>query len=99
VLVQPTLFAEFDRYWKPWNPADDALKLAADILNDTEFPAGPQEIASRYGWEPRRLNPAITYLAERQLVRGNRGVFNGPFAMFRIVGNEHIRRFVKSRSH
>jgi hypothetical protein len=39
VLVQGALFAEFDRHWKPWNVADDALKLGADILNDRDFPS------------------------------------------------------------
>ncbi len=98
VLVQPTLATEFDRFWKPWNTADDALKLAADIVNDPEFPASPQEIANRYQWEPRRLNPAITYLLERQFIRDYQGVATGKFVMHRVVGNEHIRRFVKSRN-
>ena len=68
VLVQGELFAEFDRHWKPWNPAEDALKLGADILNDPEFPADTNQIADRYGWEPRRLNPVIHYMLERQLI-------------------------------
>jgi hypothetical protein len=56
------LFATFDKFWQPWNPKEDALKLAADMLNDSEFPHSPNLIAERYGWEARRLNPAMAYL-------------------------------------
>jgi hypothetical protein len=98
VLPKDILFAEFDRHWKSWEPAQDALRLAADIVNDPKFPADPKQIAERYGWEPRRLNPAITYLLERQLIVDYTALSTQPFAIARVVGNEHIRRFVKSRS-
>lgn len=97
-LVRASLFTEFDQHWKPWNPADDALKLAADISNDPDFPADCQEIADHYDWEPRRLNPAITYLLERGIVKDYRAYGAPQFVMVRVVGKEdEIRRFVKSR--
>ncbi len=98
VLVESTLFANFDQHWKPWNPADDALRLAADIVNDAKFPHDPKEIAALYGWEPRRLNPAIAYLAERGLIVDYRVLASNPYITSRVVGNENMRRFVKSRS-
>lgn len=98
VLVHGTLFAEFDRHWKPWNPADDALKLGADILNDPDFPADCKQIAERYGWEPRRLNPVIHYMLERKLIVDYQALGTQPWAIVRIVGNDNLRRFVKSRS-
>ncbi|MDN5869576.1 MAG: hypothetical protein L0H73_02460 [Nitrococcus sp.] len=98
VLVQGTLFAEFDRHWKPWNPADDALKLGADILNDPDFPADCKQIAESYGWEPRRLNSVVHYMLKRQLIVDFQAMGTQPWAIVRIVGNDHLRRFVKSRS-
>ncbi|WP_338828336.1 toll/interleukin-1 receptor domain-containing protein [Bradyrhizobium sp. 27S5] len=98
VLVEGALFAEFDRYWKPWKPADDALRLAADIMSDPQFPADCAEIAVRYGWEPRRLNATIYYLLERRLIVDYRAIGTMPWAIVRIVGNDNMRRFVKSRS-
>ena len=98
VLIQGALFAEFDRHWKPWNAADDALKLGADILNDPDFPADCKQIADRYGWEPRRLNPVIHYMLERQLIVDYQALGTQPWAIIRVVGNDHLRRFVKSRS-
>jgi hypothetical protein len=68
-MPEGTLFADFDRYWKPWNAPGDALRLAADVLNDPKFPSDPKQIIERYGWTPRRLNPALYYLLERKLIR------------------------------
>lgn len=98
VLVEPSLFTEFDKHWQPWDPAEDAIKLAADIANDKNFPAGCQQIADLYGWEPRRLNPAITYLFDRGMLVDYKALGVPQFVMVRVVGKEdEIRRFVKSR--
>lgn len=98
-LVKSSLFTQFDRHWKPWNPADDALRLAADIMNDHEFPADCGIIAERYGWEARRLNPAIQHLLERDLLVDYQGIGTSPWLMHRIVGRAaQLRRFLKSRS-
>lgn len=98
VLVEASLFVEFDQYWRPWNPAYDALKLAADIFNDPDLPSNCREITERYEWEPRRLNPAITFLFERGLLMDYGAMGTHPFAMIRVVGKEdEVRRFVKSR--
>jgi hypothetical protein len=32
------------------------------------FSINPKEIAERCGWQPRRLNPVLAYLLERQLI-------------------------------
>ena len=98
VFARGTCFAEFDRHWKPWNPAEDALRLAADLVNDPEFPSAPKEIAERYGWKPRRLNPAISHLLERELIHDLQAMGTHPYAMVSIVGNDQTRRFVKSRT-
>jgi hypothetical protein len=98
VLVEGSLFAEFDRYWKTWKTADDALRLAADIMSDPAFPSNCEEIGARYQWEPRRLNSTVYYLLERSLIVDYKGIGTAPWAVFRIVGNQNMRRFVKSRS-
>lgn len=97
VLIRGTLFSEFDRHWKPWNPIEDALRLAADIVNDPNLPADCKQVAERYGWEARRLNPAIHYLLERRLIVDYQALGTQPWAIVRIVGNDNTRRFVKSR--
>jgi len=98
VMVKSSLFTEFDRHWKDWDPREDALKLAADIMNDESFPADSSSISERYGWEPRRLNPAATYLHDRDLIQDFRVSGQPQFEYYRIVGKpDEMRRFLKSR--
>ena len=98
VLVKGALYAEFDRYWMEWDTRDDAVRLAADIINNEDFPSDCAEIANLYGWDARRLNPVVTYLHERNLIVDYDVMGNGNFSMMRVVGKEGpLRRFVKSR--
>jgi hypothetical protein len=97
-LVEHSLYSEFDRFWKPWEPAADALKLAADLVNDPDMPSSPLEISDRYGWEPRRMNPAISYLMERKLIDALEALGTSPFIVYRLAKNDATRRFIKSRS-
>lgn len=97
-LVKASLFTEFDQYWQPWNPREDALRLAADIMNDRQFPANSKVIAERYGWEPRRLNPAATYLFERGLLIDYKVIGDLEFELHRIVARaDELRRFLKNK--
>ena len=98
VWPEDELFATFDRFWKPWNPSEDALTLAADMLNEEEFPTDPREIGKRYGWEPRRLNPAMADLINRKLVRDLKALDSGPWLTIHIEKTDATRRFVRSRS-
>lgn len=96
VLPKDELFSEFDGFWMPWKPADDALKLAADMLNDDGFPDSAEKIATRYGWDARRLNPAITYLRTRDVVHTTSALDANYVAMW-VEKTDATRRFVKSR--
>lgn len=93
------LYAEFDQYWMPWNPAIDAVRLAADLFNDPTFPTAPQEIAARYDWTARRLNPALSYLLSRNVLQPLYTLCSGPWIVGSLYRNEDtLRRFVKSRA-
>ncbi len=91
------LFAEFDQHWKPWNPSDDALVLAAAMVNSPDFPSAMSAIAERLDWPARRLNPAASHLMRRQLVDYLDTLDSRPFTAHRITRNDATRRFVKSR--
>lgn len=97
ITAEPILYAEFDGHFQEWNPAEDAVQLATDLHNDNDFPSAPPAIADRYGWSPRRLNPALAYLMDRELVEVNAALGDGPYLGFRVVGTDATRRFVKSR--
>lgn len=92
------LFVRFDEYWKGWSPADDAFKLASDMINDKNFPTRPREIGDLYGWEARRLNPAVAFLEGRRLIRSIRAMGEGDWIAVDVIKTDETRRFVKSRS-
>jgi hypothetical protein len=98
VFPEDELFSNFDQYWKDWNPSNDALKLASDMVNDPDFPAEPSKIGALYGWLPRRLNPAIAYLENRKLIHSLRAMDGEGWIALDISKTEATRRFVKSRS-
>jgi hypothetical protein len=98
VLPKEELFATFDQFWKEWNPADDALRLAADLVNDKEFPRILPQIAECYGWEARRLNPAVAYLINRDIVSTSQVMGTQPWLIHWIEDTADTRRFVRSRS-
>ncbi len=92
------LYAEFDKHWQPWNPESDALRLAVDLLTDSDFPHQPSQIAERYQWTPRRLNPAIFYLKDRNAIATREHLGTSPFITGGCSSTDATRRFVKSRS-
>jgi len=100
IRPRPELFVEFDKNFMPWNPEQDALRLASDILNDKNFPKGAEDIAEQYDWPARRLNPAIAYLIEREICRNSEVLGGAPWIQPRVQEKSEgsIRRFVKSRS-
>lgn len=98
-IVRPMryLFAEFDQHWKAWSPSEDALLLAAAMVNTPDFPGAMSAIAERLGWPARRLNPAASYLMRRQIVEFIDTLDSHPFTAYRITRSDATRRFVKSR--
>jgi hypothetical protein len=92
------LFAEFDQHWKSWTPSQDALYLAADLVNDPTLPSEVAILAERYGWPARRMNPAISFLDERDALSIETSMGCAPFVVSRIKATQKTRRFVRSRS-
>lgn len=98
VYPEDELFSTFDQYWKNWCPADDALRLASDMVNDPNFPVEPSRISAMYEWSARRLNPAIAFLENRKLIRSLKAMDGSDWISFRVSKTDETRRFVKSRS-
>ena len=98
VIPLQGLFVRFDPFWKDWDPASDALELAAAITNDTAFPTEPSKIDERLGWGARRLNPAMAFLEDRNLARALHSLDAGPYACHHLSKTDATRRFVKSRT-
>lgn len=97
VLAEGALFVAFDQYFKQWNPEEDALRIAADLVNGAESGNVPK-MAEKYNWTPRRMNPAVNYLVHRRLVIASGELGSHPWCRRSIRKNNSTRRFVRDRS-
>lgn len=58
----PGPFEKFDPSVMGWDAATDAVQIAARLASDRQ-PARAETLGTEFGWAPRRLNPALQYLA------------------------------------
>lgn len=94
--AEEELFVRLDVYWKPWDPAKDAVTVAAALLNGS-VPGEPDAIAKALGWSARRLNPALSYLENRKHVKALRNMSGSDYVLVTMFATDSTRRFVKSR--
>lgn len=94
VIAENRLFWEFDREAKGWDTRADAHQVAALLVSE-QPPEGPKGVADRLGWEPRRLNPALTYLREHGYIEAESSLGSAPFFYDFLIPNVRTRRFAK----
>ena len=97
--VYPTtaLFTTFDKEYKDWDPEADALRIAADLVNGVDSDSVPV-LAERYGWRPRRMNPAVNYLVDNSLCNTTEEYGSHPWCRHSIQRSSETRRFVRDQS-
>jgi hypothetical protein len=71
ICPDASIFAQFDAYFMPWAPLDDAHRIVATLLNSGRMTTRMDKLASELEWTPRRINPAVTYLLNHYLVTGS----------------------------
>jgi hypothetical protein len=91
------LFSELDQHFMAWDPAKDALRLAAELVNGAEGRSIPA-MAETLGWAPRRMNPAANWLIARDLVDSSQACGTHPWTTHWIGKSPKTRRFVRDRS-
>lgn len=98
LFPQEHLFAMFDGYIMEWVPAEDALRIAADLVNERRIDVRvePNELAGRYEWQPRRLNPAIAYLSLIGAAKVLHALGTAPYECAFLWLTNKARRFVRS---
>lgn len=95
---EASLFVDFDAHYQDWSPEEDGLQIAAMLVNGEHDGASVPEIAEKLNWPPRRVNPAIAWLKERDAIEtgSERGVV--PWRCHWISANHTTRRLVIGRS-
>lgn len=93
------LFAIYDGYFKEWDPATDAVDMAAYLLNDNlgDRSIEPATIANRFDWEPRRLNSAIGYLVLHDAARIAQSMGMAPYCCAALWTTSKTRKFVREQ--
>jgi hypothetical protein len=97
IYPQEELFIRFDKLMHPWDAEQDALRIAADLVNgDSEF-LDIVRAACAYGWQPRRMNPALAFLASRGLGHAVRAM-HPEYSVVGLRRTPATRRFVRDNS-
>lgn len=96
VCAENALFVAFDKAFNQGNPEDDALQIAADLVNDSGS-GHVSEMAKKHNWTPRRMNPAVSYLIENGLVGTNAERGGHPWIRRRLYKTLDTDRFVRDR--
>ncbi len=97
VCAESALFVAFDKYFKQGDPEGDALRIAADLVNDSSS-GDVSEMAEKYNWTPRRMNPAVSYLIENDFAGVSGGFGSHPWVRRWLYKTPSTRRFVRGRS-
>jgi len=91
------MFVEYDSYLMGWNPQEDAVRVAAELVN-TGDSAVVSALAQSLGWAPPRMNPAVNCLLQHGVVNASNEIGSYPWCRRRISKNAKTRGYVRDRS-
>ena len=95
---EASLFVDFDAYYHDWSPEDDGLRIAVELVNGDPDSASVPELGEKYEWRPRRMNPAIAWLMEREAIETGTETGAVPWRCHWLRANHATRRLLTSRS-
>ncbi len=78
-------FCRTDRLFQPWDPSLDAMELIVVLISKTDESANLAELDSHFGWGPRRLNSAVAFLHQNDLIHHN----------YHLGGIEYVLQWVR----
>jgi hypothetical protein len=91
------LFWETDPIFSDNDPVSDCRSVATVVTEANQVRVELREIGAQLGWQPRRLNPATTFLAECGIVEPVLAIATAPFALAGVVRTTRTRRFIKDQ--
>ncbi|OYT19925.1 MAG: hypothetical protein CCU26_09125 [Nitrospira sp. UW-LDO-01] len=92
--IQPTifLFIETDPTLKGWDPRQDAKAVARAAIELNELSLSSREVGEKLGWEPRRLNPAMSWLENRGHAKFSSAMGSSPYRFTTMFVTPSTRR-------
>lgn len=94
--LEPTLllFLHTDPILRGWDPRQDAVALAAAMVNlAKDGGIALADVDQHLGWGPRRLNPAADYLRLHRYVQALESMGSLPYTYSYAFVNHRTRRF------
>lgn len=94
----PLLFAHTHPWVHQLYPSEDAREVAAFALENADPDAGAisaEEIQRHFGWEKRRLYPALAYLAEEVVPNAFFEKYHPDYPFIRLYLNGEARRTLR----
>lgn len=92
----PGLFVEFDRHFLDFDNEQDAIAIANWTVSNDVSRVAIDELAKNFpDWQPRRLNSALSFLEEGDLVSAQHAIGQKPWAMQSFRVTDRTRRFVR----
>lgn len=98
VAPERGLFVEFDEYFMPFNPSEDAVALASLVLNRGEAHVSTPEMAQALGWTPRRMNSALCFLESSGSIDEKPSLADSPWRRIYVRANDRTLRFVRANA-
>lgn len=98
VAATERLFAKTDSFFKNWDPEIDSKDLAETLVNISQdgYASSIQKADEILKWGPRRLNPALYLLIEKDLVEPSKTI-NLTYHAIYVVLKPKIRRYIKGQ--
>lgn len=92
--IQPTIFIfiETDPSLKGWDPRQDAKAVARTAIELNDQALSPREVGEKLGWEPRRLNPAMSWLENRGHAKFSSAMGSSPYRFTTMFVTPSTRR-------
>jgi hypothetical protein len=90
------LFWETDPIFATSDPVSDAELVARTLVGHASGTIRLSELATLLKWDPRRLNPAATYLVETNNARGLATIGSAPFSYLEIERIPSTKRLVRN---
>ncbi len=95
LTIKNKLYADFDAFFMPWSPEQDALAVATLMMNGDKDGRWLKEMDEELQWGHRRLNPAVAWLLDRDLVTRSLESGAHPYMAPYVRRSAATRRFVR----
>ncbi len=91
VLPKNQLFIATDKLIHGFDASEDVVTLVASVINDGSEQFAGEELCKITGWQPRRLNPALSILMDGNHVISSRSMGSAPFIASSILITDRTR--------